>query len=164
MGLLHHNDSPLGAPAAPAWGGRGAQHACKQPARMVPGACKECARGVQAACKNCARSVQGVCKEPTRTVRGVARNMQEVHKEHARSKELGQSVQGVCNKRASRPPGPQTESKGCHRSMCTCRTAGWGRGRDRQDRQTAFLRAQEQACRRVHSLHQQGTVIGGKKK
>lgn len=100
MGLLHHNDSPLGAPAVPAWGGHGAQHTCKQPARMVHGACKECARGVQGAYKNGAWN----CKEHARGAQGVC-------KEQRAWTELAWSMQGVCNKRASRPPEPQTKQR-----------------------------------------------------
>lgn len=157
MGLLHHNDSPLGAPAAPAWGGHGAQQACKEPARMVHGACKECARGVQAACKNGARSVQGVCKEPTRTVRGVARNTQEVHKGRARSKELGHSLHGACKECATSvhlaPRGSQTKSKG---AIAPCAPAGQRdgaeEGTDRTDRPHFSVPKSKPAEGRTHCI------------
>lgn len=134
---------------------------------------RPCRRGVGTGPSTPARSLQEWCTERARSVQGAYKNGAWSCKEHARGAqgvckeqrawtELAWSMQGVCNKRASRPPEPQTKQR-CHRSMCTRRTAGWGRGRDGQDRQTPFLRAQEQACRRAHSLHQQGTEIGGKK-
>lgn len=96
------------------------------------------ARSLQEWCTERARSVQEVCKEPTRTVHGVARNTQEVHKECARSKELGQSLHGACKECATSvhlAPLSHRQSKG---AIAPCAPAGQRdgaeEGTDRTDR------------------------------